>query len=271
MKISFIGGGNMAAALIGGLLHKGWTTSDIQVVEPVPEARARLAASTGIHALPDLQAQILTCKVLVLAVKPQQMRAAVTGLAGRLDGVLVLSIAAGIRLVDLKRWLAGHELLVRAMPNTPSLIGAGMTGLCAEPAVSPPQRDWAQQVMDAVGESVWVEDEPLMDAVTAVSGSGPAYLFYFAEALEAAACKTGLPPKLARKLALGTLLGAAQLAVGSSDDPAELRRRVTSKGGTTEAALNSMERDDVKGAIVRAVNAAHLRGHELGEQLGQGD
>lgn len=269
MKITFLGGGNMASALIGGLLKRGFDASDIQVIELYEAARERLAKDFGVRAAAAMDDSALACDVLVLAVKPQQMREALAPLAGRLGTQLVVSIAAGLRLADLSRWLGGHALLVRAMPNTPALIGQGMTGLFATAAVSAAQRDAVGGILAAVGDSVWVEDETLIDAVTAVSGSGPAYVFHFIEALEQGGVKLGLPAEVARKLAIRTLVGASALADSSSESPAVLRERVTSKGGTTAAALGSMADDGFLPLIERALDAAAKRGAELGDQLGQ--
>ena len=207
--------------------------------------------------------------MVVLAVKPQQMREAARAVAPHLKDELVLSIAAGIRLVDLGRWLGGYTRLARCMPNTPALIGLGVTGLYARPEVAPAQRAHAQAVLEAVGEVIWVDDEALLDPVTAVSGSGPAYVFYLIEALERAAREVGLDAAAARRLALGTFRGAAELAARSSEPPATLRERVTSKGGTTERALASMRADKVDEAIVRAVRAANERAKALGDELGK--
>ncbi|MBI4754182.1 MAG: pyrroline-5-carboxylate reductase [Betaproteobacteria bacterium] len=269
MKIAFLGGGNMGCALIGGLLQRGFVAADMHVVELLPQARERLQGTFGVACHDAVDDAVLACDVLVLAVKPQQMRAACAPLAGRLRSQLVVSIAAGIRLPDLARWLGGHRLLVRAMPNTPALIGAGVTGLYADAAVSAQQRSQAQSVLAAVGTTLWVDDEGQMDAVTAISGSGPAYFFHFIEALQQAARELGFSDEQARTLSLGTALGAAQLAAGSDEDVAVLRRRVTSKGGTTEAALASLAADGVAAAIGRAVRAAEQRGRELGEIMGK--
>jgi pyrroline-5-carboxylate reductase len=206
---------------------------------------------------------------MVLAVKPQQMREALAPLAGQLKKQLVVSIAAGTRMADISRWLGGHRRLVRTMPNTPALIGAGITGLCADPSVDAGGRGQAERILGAVGKTLWIGDERLMDAVTAVSGSGPAYVFYFIEALRDAGRELGFDEAQARLLAIETVVGAAALAAGSEEDVAVLRQRVISKGGTTEAALNSLNADQVKAAFVRAIRAANDRGRELGEQLGQ--
>ena len=269
IKISFLGGGNMANALIGGLTERGFAGADIQVVDLQADNRARLAERFGVRAVEAVDDELLACDVLVLAVKPQQMRAALAPLAGRLVRQTVVSIAAGLRIDAMSRWLGGYRRIVRAMPNTPALIGAGITGLCADPSVDAAGRDAAERVLAAVGGTVWIADEAQMDAVTAVSGSGPAYVFHFIEALEAAGTSLGFDAATARRLAIDTVLGAAWLAAGSDESPGVLRERVTSKGGTTEAALASMAASGVFDAIVRAVNAADARGRELGEQLGK--
>jgi pyrroline-5-carboxylate reductase len=270
MKITFIGGGNMAVALIGGMKKKGFSAAAMQVVEPAAPARARLTEAFGVRCAPAIDAAALNCEVLILAVKPQQMREAVAPLSGKLRDQLVISIAAGLRLPDLSRWLGGYRRLVRTMPNTPALIGAGITALCADPGVPAEGRETAEKILDAVGRTLWIEDEAQMDAVTAVSGSGPAYVFYFIEALAAAARELGFSAQAARLLAVETFLGAARLAESSTDPVALLRERVTSKGGTTEAALKSFETDQIGVAVQRGVEAAATRGRELGELLGKG-
>ncbi len=269
MNLTFIGGGNMATALVGGLKAKGFAPHSIKVVEVVPEARERLAASLGVQCVDQPAAAAPFGDVVVLAVKPQQMREAAQGLARALRGELVLSIAAGIRLVDLQRWLGGHARLARCMPNTPALIGAGITGLYARPEAGSEGRAQAQAILEAVGEVVWVDDEALLDPVTAVSASGPAYVFYFIEALERAARELGLDAAGARRMAIATFRGAAELAARSAEAPATLRERVTSKGGTTERALAAMQSDRVGDAIVRAVRAASERARELGDEFGR--
>jgi pyrroline-5-carboxylate reductase len=270
MKITFIGGGNMAVALIGGMKKKGFSAAAMQVVEPAAPARERLTEAFGVRCAPAIDAAALNCEVLILAVKPQQMREAVAPLSGKLRDQLVISIAAGLRLPDLSRWLGGYRRLVRTMPNTPALIGAGITALCADPGVPAEGRETAEKILDAVGRTLWIEDEAQMDAVTAVSGSGPAYVFYFIEALAAAARELGFSAQAARLLAVETFLGAARLAESSTDPVALLRERVTSKGGTTEAALKSFEADQIGAAVQRGVQAAAARGRELGELLGKG-
>jgi pyrroline-5-carboxylate reductase len=270
MKITFIGGGNMAVALIGGMKKQGFSAAAMQIVEPRAEAREHLTGAFGVRCTPVIDAAALNCEVLILAVKPQQMREAVAPLAGHLRDQLVISIAAGLRLPDLSRWLGGYRRLVRTMPNTPALIGAGITALCADPGVPHEGREKAEKILGAVGRTLWIEDEAQMDAVTAVSGSGPAYVFYFIEALEAAARDLGFKDEAARLLAVETFIGAARLAENSKDPVGVLRERVTSKGGTTEAALNSFGADGINVAIRRGVHAAAARGRELGELLGKG-
>jgi pyrroline-5-carboxylate reductase len=269
MKITFIGGGNMAIALISGLYRQGFPAAAIQVVEPSTEARDALAERFGVRCTAAVDAAALDCHVLVLAVKPQQMREAVAPLAGKLIAQLVVSIAAGLRLADISRWLGGYRHLVRTMPNTPALIGAGITGLCADPGVNQDGRDNAENLLGAVGSTFWVHDEAQMDAVTAVSGSGPGYVFYFLEAMEKTAVELGFDADTARRISIETVAGAAQLAAQSSDSLSTLRSRVTSKGGTTEAALLSFAASDVAGAIAKGILAAEKRGRELGDMLGK--
>jgi len=269
VNITFIGGGNMADALVGGLLRKGFPAAGLRAVEINADARAKLAQKYGIDCMERAPAARAD-EIIVFAVKPQQMReaASVAGLA--VNANLVISIAAGITLASLSRWLGGHRRLVRAMPNTPALIGEGVTGLHAMDKVTGEDRQRSEAILGAVSSSVWIENEALMDAVTAVSGSGPAYVFYFIEAMEEAAKQLGLTGPTARKLAIETFTGAARLASDSTDPVGMLRARVTSKGGTTEAALASMETDQVGQAIVRAIHKANQRGRELGEQLDKG-
>jgi len=274
MPIAFIGGGNMATALIGGMLARGAAVAEFRVVEPFAEARGRLAMrfpGIALHADCTREA-VAGAALVVLAVKPQQMRQAAEVLAPHLAGVpvpVVLSIAAGIRLCDLARWLHGHGRLVRAIPNTPALVGKGISGAFAMSSVDAAGRELVASVLAAVGEQVWVDDETMLDAVTAVSGSGPAYVFYFLEALEAAAGELGFAQADARKLAYATFAGAVALAQASPEEPAVLRAQVTSKGGTTERALAAMEADAVKAKIVTAVKAAALRAGELGDAFGR--
>lgn len=268
MKITFIGGGNMASALIGGLLQQGYSASEIMVVEINAEARAALSRTFEIQTFAAICAEALQVDLVLLAVKPQQLKALATELHPFLQQQLIVSIAAGARAQDLSNWLGSYTRVVRAMPNTPALVRAGITGLYALPGVNDQERGQAQHVLEAVGDCVWLADEAQMDVVTAVSGSGPAYVFYFIEALEAAAVGLGLSAEQARELALATFLGAAQLARSSPDDPASLRAKVTSKGGTTERAIQTLEQANVKDIIRGAVQAAALRSKEMGENLG---
>ena len=259
----------MAAALIGGLVAKGFEPAAISVIELSPAAREKLADRYRVRVSTAPDASTLEADTLVLAVKPQDMRAALASLAGSVEGKLVISVAAGLPLQALSRWLGGHRRLVRAMPNTPALIGAGIAGLYALPEVGPEERRRAETILGAVGEFVWVEDERLLDPVTAVSASGPAYVFWFIEQLEGSARELGIAPEAARKLAIATVLGAAKLAASSGEAPAVLRERVTSKGGTTEAALKVFAEEKLAERLARAIAAASRRGAELGEQLGK--
>lgn len=269
--IAFLGGGNMARALVGGMLAADFPADVLVVVDPNADARAAIAA-LGVRSEATVDAVPSGVAAWVLAVKPQQMRAALAPLAARSESALIISIAAGLRIADLERWLGitpGGGQLVRAMPNTPALIGRGVTGLCAGPAVTGDARALAARVLGSVGEVVWVGVEHDLDAVTAVSGSGPAYVFHFLEALEAAGVANGLSAEAARALAVGTLTGAAELAAQSPDDFAVLRERVTSRGGTTEAALATLARHGWHDALVAAVGAATARSVELGADLGR--
>jgi pyrroline-5-carboxylate reductase len=268
MKICFIGGGNMGSALIGGLLAKGQKPDSVTVVEPLTAARERLATQFGVAGYAQCDAAATRADVIVLAVKPQSLRNAAAVLRPQLSNQLVISVAAGVRLADLSRWLGGYRHLVRSMPNLPALIGQGISGLCALPEVTAEEKRCAETILAAVGDTLWVADDALIDAVTAVSGSGPAYVFYFIEALQQGAEKLGLTSDEARKLALATFRGAALLAMQSPEPVSVLRAQVTSTGGTTEAATAKMELEGVKNAIVRAVKAAAARGRELGDQFG---
>lgn len=268
-RVSFIGGGNMAAALIGGMIERGVPPAAVQVVELSAQRCAWLTDRFGVRAVDAHDERVLESDMLVLAVKPQQMRTVVEALAGKLAHQLVISIAAGLRVADLGRWLGGYARVVRAMPNTPALVGAGLTGLYAPATVDASGKAAAESVMSAVGSVVWVDDETRMDALAAVSGSGPAYVFHFIEALEEGAVALGFEQAQARRLALETVLGAARLAASSEDPPALLRERVTSKGGTTAAALEVMAEAGFKQTIARALAAAEARGRALGDELGR--
>ncbi|WP_019452029.1 pyrroline-5-carboxylate reductase [Cupriavidus sp. BIS7] len=268
LTFGFLGGGNMASALIGGLVARGVPASAIRVVDPFEDARQRLAQTLGVQTLAAPDAAFGASDVIVLAVKPQQFRDAVASLAPLLRNNLIISVAAGIRLQDMQRWM-GTARLVRAMPNTPALAGMGMTGLAAAAGLSGDDRAIATAVAEAVGQCVWVEDDSQIDAVTAISGSGPAYVFYFIEAMERAATEMGLSAEQGRKLAVETFRGAAALAAESPEPVSTLRERVTSKGGTTYAALTSMDAGGIKDAFVRAMHAAAARGREMGAEFGK--
>ena len=270
MKIAFIGGGNMASALIAGLAGKLVQSGDIHVVDPNADALARLGEQHGVTTSLMIDTALASSDVIVLAVKPQQMRDVAAALLPHIAAQpLILSIAAGIRSADLARWLGGYAKIVRTMPNTPALIGLGITGMVALNGVSAPQKAAADSIMKAVGQTVWLEDEAQIDPVTAVSGSGPAYVFYFIEAMQQAAIEMGLSREQGRELALATFVGAAQLAAKSDDPVPVLREKVTSKGGTTYAAISSMEHSGVKEKIIEAMKAAAARGRELGDEMGR--
>ena len=268
MNICFVGGGNMAKALIGGMLKRGYAPSKVRVVE-VDEARClQLHHDYVVRATTDMSDAIPFSEIILLAVKPQQMQSTCRNLAPLLTGQMVISIAAGIRAHDIARWL-GTGNIVRAMPNTPALIRHGVTGLYALEAVSATNRERAEAIIEAVGSTLWVEDESLLDSVTAISGSGPAYVFYFIEAMQQAAHELGLDELQSRQLVLDTFIGAAKLADSSQQDIATLRANVTSKNGTTERALASMEANGVRAHIVAAAHAAAARSRELGDELGK--
>lgn len=268
MKICFIGGGNMATALIGGLLGKGYAAQDISVVEINEENRARLQRDFSVCAVSSLAEGVAGSHIIVFAVKPQQLREVAQALAPMLARQLMISIAAGIRAQDLARW-AGSQAIVRAMPNTPALIQSGMTGLYALDAVDATQREQAQNILSAVGDTLWLQDEAMLDAVTAISGSGPAYVFYLIEALQQAAVGLGFTAEQARRLSVATFLGGSKLAAASSDPVSVLRERVTSKNGTTERALLSLADNQVAEHIRQAAQAAAARSREMGDELGK--
>jgi len=269
MNITFIGGGNMAGAIIGGLLNKGYAAGSLRVVEIAPAARQRLEQQFGVQTYAAVSPDAVDSDCVVFAVKPQQVREAAIALKPLLSRQLVISIAAGIRATDLSRWLGGYQKLARAMPNTPALVGAGCTGVYALPGAGSEDKSRVDAILGAVGSTLWLEREEQLDAVTAVSGSGPAYVFYFIEALQQAAQELGFDPAAARELALGTFSGAVKLAAGAGEDLATLRSRVTSKGGTTERAIASMEADQIRARIVTAVRAAAQRSRELGVEFGR--
>jgi pyrroline-5-carboxylate reductase len=271
MKLGFIGGGNMAAAMIGGLHQLGHAELQVVVVERDAARRATLAQDPQVQVLEAADASVCDAQILVLAVKPAELRAACEGLAPLLaactSAPLLLSIAAGIPTEAVARW-SGCQAVVRAMPNTPALIGQGITGLYARPQVTAAQRAAATRVMGAIGEAYWMSDEAQLDVVTAISGSGPGYVFYFIEALQQAAAQMGLEEGPARQFAVQTFVGAAQLALQSSEPVGVLRQRVTSPGGTTAAALARFEQDGVAESIVAGAQAALERSREMARTMG---
>jgi len=269
-RIGFIGGGNMATSLVGGLIADGWGTDLIYIAEPEEKRRAEIRSRFPVHTGQDNAEVIRQVDVVVLAVKPQIMREVTRGLAAAVQEQqpLVISIAAGIRLGDLARWLGGYSRLVRCMPNTPALVQSGATGLYADPSVSETHRNLAESILRAVGLTLWLDNEVQLDAVTALSGSGPAYIFYIMEAMEKAAVELGLSPESARLLTLQTTFGAAKMALESRDGPGELRRRVTSPGGTTERAIATLEEAQLHRIFQQAMQGACTRAAELAEQLG---
>ena len=274
--ITFIGGGNMGRALIGGLLVSGLQAKQITVVEPFTATAEKLKADfspTIVNSIDALQIDSKLEHVVVMAIKPQDFKQVALSLAPHLKAIdaqhlLIISIAAGIRLSNMTSWL-GHSRCVRAMPNTPALIGMGITGLCADASVDAQACSKAAALCNAVGQSVWVSDENLIDAVTALSGSGPAYVFAFLEALQSGGEKIGLDPATARALAYATLQGAAQLAVSSTESAGTLREKVTSKGGTTAAALAVLQEGNWQGVLEAALAAAAKRGQVMGGELAQ--
>ncbi|MDW8468162.1 MAG: pyrroline-5-carboxylate reductase [Burkholderiales bacterium] len=268
MNVTFVGGGNMADALVGGLLAKGVAPAALRVVDIDAAARARLQAKyAGVLTYAETRAALREGDVVLFAVKPQQLREAARAAALGRDRHLVVSIAAGVRIASLARWLGGYGRIVRAMPNTPALVGAGVTALCAAPGCAEADLAAAETILGAVGRTVRIGEERLMDAVTAVSGSGPAYVFWLIEQLAAAGEALGLAAETARTLALETVLGAAKLAAQSGEPPELLRARVTSKGGTTEAALAVFDQERLGERFFAAVRAACARGDELGRAL----
>ena len=266
-RIAFIGGGNMASAVIGGLIQRGLPAAQIAVVEPFEAARTALREHHGIDALPTAGAALAGADLLVWAVKPQSFQAAAAPVAAHAGGALQLSVMAGIRSDAIAK-ATGSARIVRCMPNTPALVGRGMTGLF-DAAGAAPDRQLAETVIRTTGDVLWVEREEQLDAVTALSGSGPAYVFYFLEAMQQAGVELGLTPEQARALAVGTFAGGAHLAAQSAEPLATLRERVTSKGGTTHAALTALEQAGVKAAFVKAMHAACVRAAELGDEFGR--
>ena len=270
MNLTFIGGGNMASSLIGGLIADGWNPATIQTSDRDVQQLQRLASRFGIATTPDNQAAAARADIIVLAVKPQVMKSVALDLAETVarHRPLVISIAAGVRESSLRDWLGADAAIVRTMPNTPALVQSGATALFANPAVTEDQRSTAESIMRAVGLALWVEDENQLDAVTALSGSGPAYFFLLMEALQAGGCKLGLPEDTARLLALQTAFGAAKMALESPEDAAALRRLVTSPGGTTERAISVFQQHGFEELVEQAMQAAAGRSRELAEEIG---
>jgi pyrroline-5-carboxylate reductase len=266
-EVAFIGGGNMASALISGLLQAGRVPATVLVIEPDDRQRAKVAMQFGVLALAVADAQLSDVPLVVWAVKPQSFAAAARPCAPHVGQALHLSVMAGIRTESVVA-ATGSPRVVRAMPNTPALIGQGITGLFATSAASASDRAAVEKVLSPSGELLWLPRERDLDAVTALSGSGPAYVYYFIEAMIQAAGEMGLTVEQGRRLALATFAGATALAQQSTESPAVLRERVTSKGGTTYAALMSMDNDAVKAAFVRALHAANTRARQLGDEFG---
>jgi len=265
--IAFIGGGNMASAIIGGLLQQGFASTDITVVEPFEEARQKLQSLHGIAALPAATEALKRADMVIWAVKPQMFKEAAAPVCPHTTGALHVSVAAGIRSDSIARWVQS-ERVIRTMPNTPALIGKGITALFARNAVTSDDKEWAGQVIGTTGDFMWLTQEDQIDAVTAISGSGPAYMFYFMEAMTAAGVEMGLSKAQAYQLAVATFIGAGELARASTDAPEVLRQRVTSKGGTTHAAIVSMDESSLKAHFARAMHAAHDRAQEMGKEFG---
>lgn len=266
--MAFIGGGNMAMAIIGGLLKQGVAPDRVLVVEPHAPQRDKLSAQWGVTVLEAAGPRLASAGLVIWAVKPQTFKDAALACAPFVEAALHLSVAAGIRSDSMRAWL-GTERIVRAMPNTPALVGRGMTGLYARAGASVEDRALIDAILGVTGQTLWLPNESDLDAVTALSGSGPAYVFYFLEAMRQAGTEMGLSPEVALRLAVGTFVGASHLAADAVDPPEVLRERVTSKGGTTHAALTAMDAADMGKAFILAMHAAHRRAHELGEAFGR--
>ena len=268
LRIAFIGGGNMARSLIGALIHGGHRPDRLRVSEPNPDARAQLKRDFGVDAFDNAAQACSEVDVVLIAVKPQLFRVVCEELSGELNNArpLIISIAAGITIAQIDRWLGGGHAIVRCMPNTPAMIGAGATGLYANDATSDAQRTQAETILRCAGITAWIDDEALIDVVTAVSGSGPAYFFLLVEALENAGVEEGLPRDIARALAAQTCMGAGRMLVESGESPETLRKRVTSPNGTTHAAVTALETGGLRTLAKSAVRAATERGRELAAQ-----
>jgi pyrroline-5-carboxylate reductase len=270
-RLAFIGGGNMTRSLVGGLIADGWDPGRIRVADPDPQQTDRLAQRFSVTTTQDNHSALEQADAVVLAVKPQVIKAVAGELAAAIDAqrALVISIAAGIRATALRGWLGMDTAIVRTMPNTPALVQSGATALYANPAVSEEQRNLAESVLRAVGLTLWIDNEDLMDAVTALSGSGPAYFFLFMEALQDAGTDLGLPVETARLLTLQTAFGAAKMALESTEDAATLRQRVTSPGGTTERALDYLKQHGFEETVLGALRAAAERSRALAAEFGE--
>jgi len=269
-RVTFIGAGNMASAIIGGMIDSGFSPSAITATSPSDAFLAPVHERYGIHTNTDNVAAVAQADVVVLAVKPQIMKEVCEGLAGvvQRQRPLIISVAAGLDAATLEAWLGGSLPLVRCMPNTPALVGAGASGLYANASVSDEQRALATELMEAVGLVEWVEEERLLDAVTAVSGSAPAYFFLMFEAMEEAGVSLGLPAETARRLAMQTAFGAAKMAMASDKPPAELKRNVMSPGGTTERAVEHLEAAELRRILAEAMDACAARAREMAAELG---
>jgi pyrroline-5-carboxylate reductase len=266
--IAFIGGGNMATAMVSGLLKQGFPAAQIDVVEPFEEARERLQAQLGIRAQAGAGPFLGQASIVIWAVKPQSFKEAALQSRFHTREALHISVAAGIPSDSIAKWL-GNERVIRTMPNTPALIGKGITGLFARPAVTEADRQHAERVVSGMGQFLWLANEAQLDAVTAISGSGPAYMFYFMEAMTAAGADMGLDREQAYQLAVATFIGAGELAQSSHEPPEILRQRVTSKGGTTHAAITAMDDSHIKDLFAKALHAAHRRAQAMGAEFGE--
>jgi len=267
MNVTFIGGGNMAAALIGGLLQQGYSATQICVVDINAKARKKIKDEYNVMATESLTDGVADSDIILLAVKPQQLSSVAQELAPLLKSHLVISIVAGIRTKEICHWLHGYTQVIRAMPNTPALVRAAITGVFALPKINKNEKYSAETILKAVGSVLWVKHEKLLDAVTAISGSGPAYVFYFMEAMQKAGIELGLDDTQSYQLSLETFLGAAKLAHISKKDVAALRSKVTSKNGTTEYAIKAMEHDEINKKIESAIHVAYKRSRELGDEF----
>jgi pyrroline-5-carboxylate reductase len=269
--IAFIGAGNMGRSLAGGLLKSGWDRKRLLLADPDVNQQQAVSELLGVSVSGDNREVVERADVVVLAVKPQAARAVAEGIAESTQQKqpLIVSIAAGVRIADLERWLGGRLAIIRVMPNTPALVGSGASALYANERVQPAHRDLAESILRTVGVTVWLSREDLLDVVTALSGSGPAYFFLVMEVLEQAAIDHGLDPPTARLLTLETAFGAAKMALEGDAEPAELRRRVTSPGGTTERAIQVLQEGNVALLFSGAIEAATARSRELGDLLGE--